>query len=195
MAYKPAYIWNGTSFDQIGNQAVASLDSYVLLAGQQVVSDKIFTSASVVTPNINAPVISGGTADSLYVISPSEKITISSASATGVINFDFIDQAILYYTGNSASNFAVNFRGNTTTTLNSIMSTGESLSGIFIATNGATAYYGTSFSIDGSAITPKWAGGTAPTTGNVSALDVYSFTIFKTGSNQFTMLASTGKFA
>lgn len=200
MAYKPAYIWNGTSFDQIGNQAVASLDSYVLLAGQQVVSDKIITSASVVsptisTPIINTPTINGGTADSLYFISPSEKITISSASATGIINFNFIDQGILYYTGNSASNFSVNFRGNATTTLNTIMSTGESLSGILIVTNGTTAYYGTSFSIDGSSITPRWAAGSAPTSGNTSSLDVYSFTIIKTANATFTMLASTGKFA
>ena len=195
MAYKPAYIWNGTSFDQIGNQAVASLDSYVLLAGQQVVSDKIITSASVVSPTINTPAINGGTADSLYFISPSEKITVLSASATGAMNYNLIDQAIVYYTGNSASNFSMNFRGNSTITLNSIMAAGESLSAVLIVTNGVTPYYGISYTIDGSAVVPKWSGGTAPTTGNASALDVYSFTIIKTANATFTMFASQGKFA
>lgn len=31
MAWKKAYIWNGTSWDAIGNQAVATLDDYLTL--------------------------------------------------------------------------------------------------------------------------------------------------------------------
>jgi hypothetical protein len=195
MAYKPAYIWNGTSFDQIGNQAVATLNDYVLLVGAQTVSDKTLTSTTLTSPVINTATISGGSADSVYLISPSEKITISATAATGTVNFDCITQGIVYYTTDASANFTLNFRGNGSNTLNSIMSIGESLSVIFLNTNGATARYPNAFQIDGASVTPKWSGGTAPSSGNASAIDAYSFSIIKTDNATFTVLASTGKFA
>ena len=195
MAYKPAYIWNGTSFDQIGNQAVATLNDYVLLVGAQTVSDKTLTSTTLTSPVINTANISGGSADSVYLISPSEKITISATAATGTVNFDCITQGIVYYTTDASANFTLNFRGNGSNTLNSIMSIGESLSVVFLNTNGATARYPNAFQIDTSVIVPKWSGGTAPSSGNASAIDAYSFSIIKTANATFTVLASTGKFA
>jgi len=48
--------------------------------------------------------------------------------------------------------------------------------------------------VDTTPVTPKWQGGTAPTAGNASSLDVYSYTIIKTGSAAFTLLASQTKF-
>jgi hypothetical protein len=65
----------------------------------------------------------------------------------------------------------------------------------FLVTNGATAYYQTGFQVDGSAVTPKWQGGTAPTAGNASSIDIYSYTIVKTGNAAFTVFASITKFA
>jgi hypothetical protein len=195
MAYKPAYIWNGTSFDQIGNQAVATLNDYVLLVGAQTVSDKTLTSTTLTSPVINTATISGGSADSVYLISPSEKITISATAATGTVDFDCITQGIVYYTTDASANFTLNFRGNGSNTLNSIMSIGESLSVVFLNTNGATARYPNAFQIDGASVTPKWSGGTAPSSGNASAIDAYSFSIIKTANATFTVLASTGKFA
>ena len=75
------------------------------------------------------------------------------------------------------------------------MSIGESLSVVFLNTNGATARYPNAFQIDTSVIVPKWSGGTAPSSGNASAIDAYSFSIIKTANATFTVLASTGKFA
>jgi hypothetical protein len=120
---------------------------------------------------------------------PEEVITISATAATGTINFDLITQGILYYTTNATANFTLNFRGDGTTTLNSIMSVGDSISAVFLNTNGATAYYASAFQIDGSAVTPKWSGGTAPAAGNASSIDSYSFTIIKTANAVFTVLA------
>jgi hypothetical protein len=62
-------------------------------------------------------------------------------------------------------------------------------------TNGATAYYQTGFQVDGSSVTPKWQGGTAPSAGNASSVDVYTFTVIKTASATFTVLGSQTKFA
>jgi hypothetical protein len=75
------------------------------------------------------------------------------------------------------------------------MATGESLSTTFLVTNGSTAYYNSAVTIDGNSVTPKWQGGTAPTSGNASSIDSYTYVIIKTGSATFTVLASVTKFA
>ena len=124
-----------------------------------------------------------------------EAATISATAATGTINYDVTTQSVLYYTTNASGNFTVNFRGSSGTTLNTIMATGESLSATFLVTNGSTAYYNSAVTIDGSSVTPKWQGGTAPTSGNASAIDSYTYVIIKTGSAAFTVLASVTKFA
>jgi hypothetical protein len=124
-----------------------------------------------------------------------EQMTISATAATGTINFDAATQSVLYYTTNASANFTVNIRGNSGTTLNNSMVTGQSLTVAFLVTNGGTAYYQTGFQVDGTSVTPKWQGGTAPTTGNASAIDSYVYTIIKTGSAAFTVLASQTKFA
>ena len=124
-----------------------------------------------------------------------EVATVSATAATGTINYDVTTQSVLYYTTNASGNFTVNFRGSSGTTLNTIMATGESLSVTFLVTNGATAYYNSAVQVDGSSVTPKWQGGTAPTSGNASSIDSYTYVVIKTGSATFTVLASVTKFA
>jgi hypothetical protein len=124
-----------------------------------------------------------------------EVATVSATAATGTINFDVTTQSVLYYTTNASGNFTINFRGSSGTSLNTIMATGESLSATFLNTNGATAYYNSVVQVDGSSVTPKWQGGTAPTSGNASSIDGYTYVIIKTGSAAFTVLASQTKFA
>jgi hypothetical protein len=127
--------------------------------------------------------------------SPRETTTVSATAATGSINFDAVTQADLYYTTDASANFTLNFRGNGSTTLSSMLTTGQSITLVFRNTNGATAYYPTAFSIDGTAVTPKWQGGVAPVVGNSSAVDVYTFVITKTGASTYVVLASQTKFA
>lgn len=124
-----------------------------------------------------------------------ETATVSATAATGTINYDATTQSVLYYTTNASGNFTVNFRGSSGTTLNTIMATGESLSATFLVTNGATAYYNSAVQVDGSSVTPKWQGGTAPTSGNASSIDSYTYVLIKTASAAFTVLASQTKFA
>lgn len=124
-----------------------------------------------------------------------EAVTISATAATGTIAYDVTTQSVLYYTTNASANWTLNVRGNGTTSLNSLMATGESITIAFLVTNGATAYYQTALQIDGSAVTPKWQGGSAPTSGNVSSIDIYTITIIKTGAATFTALAAQTRFA
>lgn len=124
-----------------------------------------------------------------------ETSTVAATPATGTVNFDILTQVVLYYTTNASGNFTVNFRGNSSTTLDSIMSTGQSLAATFLVTCGSTAYYNSAVTIDGNSVTPKWQGGTAPTSGDASSIDSYTYVIIKTGSATFTVLASQTKFA
>ncbi len=117
--------------------------------------------------------------------SPEERCTVSATAATGVIAFDTQTQGVLYYTTNASANFTLNF-----TNVNANIAVGDSISCVFLNTNGTTAYYASAFQIDGSAVTPKWSGGTAPTAGNASSIDAYSFTIIKTAATPtYTVLA------
>ena len=124
-----------------------------------------------------------------------EVATVSATAATGTIPYDVTTQSVLYYTTNASGNFTVNFRGSSGTSLNTIMATGESMSVTFLVTNGSTAYYNSAVQVDGSSVTPKWQGGSAPTSGNASSIDSYTYVIIKTGSATFTVLASQTKFA
>ena len=124
-----------------------------------------------------------------------EKAAISGASLTGAVAINWLDGAVVYVTANASGNWTLNIRGDGSTTLNSVLSTGDSITLALLTTQGATAYYQSAMQIDGSSVTPKWAGGTAPTAGNASSIDVYTFTIIKTASATFTVLASQTKFA
>jgi hypothetical protein len=124
-----------------------------------------------------------------------ETATISATAATGTINFDITTQSVLYYTTNASANWTVNFRGSSGTSLDTIMATGESMSVTFLVTQGATAYYNSAVQVDGSSVTPKWQGGTAPTSGNASSIDSYTYVLVKTGSAAFTVLAAQTRFA
>jgi len=124
-----------------------------------------------------------------------ETATVSATAATGTINYDITTQSVLYYTTNASGNWTVNFRGSSGTSLNTLMATGESMSVTFLVTQGATAYYNSAVQVDGSSVTPKWQGGTAPTSGNASSIDSYTYVIIKTGSAAFTVLAAQTKFA
>ena len=123
-----------------------------------------------------------------------EPTSISATAATGTVVFYTLTQAALYYTTAAAANWGVNFTGNGVTTLNSLMATGQTFSTVFMVTQGATPYYNNAVYVDGSLVTPKWQGGSAPTSGNASGIDVYTYAIIKTGSAAFTVLASQSQF-
>jgi hypothetical protein len=123
-----------------------------------------------------------------------EVVTVSATAATGTINYDVTTQSVLYYTSNASANWTVNFRGSSGTSLNTLMSTGQAVTVVFLVTQGSTAYYNNAVQIDGTSVTPKYQGGTAPTSGNASGIDAYSYTIVKTGSAAFTVFASQTQF-
>jgi len=124
-----------------------------------------------------------------------EPASVSGTAPTATTNFYINSGAVQYITANNANNWTLNFAFSSGTSLNSAMATNDSLSCTLITTNTTTAYYPSAFTIDGTSVTPKWQGGTAPTSGNASSIDSYTFVIIKTASATYTVLASQTKFA
>lgn len=124
-----------------------------------------------------------------------ERATVSATAATGTINYDALTQAVLFYTSNASANWTLNLRGSSTVSMNTLLAVGDSMTLTFMVTQGTTPYYASAHQIDGSSVTPKWQGGTAPTAGNASGIDIYTYTVIKTAATPtYTVLASQTKF-
>lgn len=125
-----------------------------------------------------------------------EAATVSATAATGTINYDVMTaENVLFYTSNATANWTLNVRGSDVVSLNSLMDSNQSLTIVFMNTNGGTPYRPTGFTIDGTAVTVRWAGGTAPANGNANSIDAYTYTIVKTGSAAYTVLGSQTRYA
>jgi hypothetical protein len=166
------------------NTAISDAD-VASLAGSETLTNKTLTS-----PTVNFAIL-----DEPVLISPEERTTISATAAGSTVQFDVKTQGVLYYTTNSTGNWTLNVRGDGSTTLDSLMVTGDALTVVFLATNGVTPYYGSALTIDGNAVTPKFQNGVAFSAGNASSIDIYTYTIIKTASATFTVLAGQTKFA
>lgn len=150
--------------------------------GAQTLSDKTLTAPIVNNPRIK---------------SPEEATLVTAVAATGTVNFDANSQSDIYYTSNASGNWTLNVRGDGSTTLASMLSVGDSITVAFKVTNSSPAYYQTGFTIDGTStgVTVKWQGGLTPSSGNINAVDIYTFNIVKTAATPtYTVFASQTKF-
>ena len=125
-----------------------------------------------------------------------EKLYNVASALTGTVNFDVVDNGLVqYYTTNSSGTFVVNLRGDGSTTFNSLMDIGKTTVFTLYSAQNNASYYMTDFKIDGSSITEKWNGGSAPSAGTASGTDVYTFNIMKTADATFTVFATFSNFA
>lgn len=175
------------------------------IAGSETLTNKTLTSptingGTVATATVTNPTVTTGTFTSPTLVTPIFTAPIESWNVVGSApsstqNIDVKTSSAWVYTSNATTNIVLNIRGNGSTTLNSMLSNSQSITVAVGITNGATPYYPTSITIDGSAVTPKWQGGTAPTAGSANSVDIYAYTIIKTATNTYTVFASQTKFA
>ncbi len=119
-----------------------------------------------------------------------EKVTTATTVGGTTFVIDTTASAIHYFTANATANPGLDFQN-----VNANMAIGQSLTLSVLLTNGSTPYYFDLFKVDSTTLTPKWAGGSAPSAGNASSIDTYTFTIIKTANATFTVLASLTQFA
>ena len=184
--------------EQIIFTATASAVNEVTVANAATGNDPTFTASGSDT-NIGLDFIPKGTGAVTFlgtgkIQAVKEKVTVTAVATTGATNYDFLTQAVLYHTTTATGNFTINLRGSSSTTLNNMLSVGESVTGAFLNTN--TTFYISTITIDGSStnVVLEYQGGSAPTSGN-AGIDVYSFTAIKTATTPaYTILASQTQF-
>lgn len=160
----------------------------------------INTSGNVSGPAFNTTSASLQRDQLVGVIGIPEKVYVDEfTTGGGTVTFYLINQSLWYWTSNATGNFTVDITWDYYSGYyyNNFSIDGQSRTAVLMVTNGASAYYANSIQIDGttSGVTTKWQGGSAPSSGNANAIDIYTFTIIKTAANTYTILASQSKFA
>ena len=188
-----SYYTNATNITT-GTQPMAQLNANVVNTSAAFTITGVQTYSANLAMNSTAILTGNTSVVGMRLLNAAETVNVSATAATGTVTFRVSDQAVLYYTSNATANWTPNVSFSSATTLNTAMSNGQSISVAFLVTQGATAYYSNTISIDGSAVTPKWQGGTTPTAGNASGIDSYVYNIIKTGTSTYTVLASLTQF-
>ena len=192
----------GYSAPTIGSTSIGSGATVTTIAGLTLTSPTISTitnTGTVTLPTATDTLVARTTTDTLTNKTlagsvfqyPLEAWYINATAFAGYTAYLQTNNAVHYLTTTSTANGALNITYASGVTLNANMVTGQAISFALLITN-TTAYYANSIQVDGttSGVTTKWSGGTAPSAGNASAVDIYQFTILKTGSATFTVLAA-----
>jgi hypothetical protein len=194
------------SYTDLTNEPTAPTGTIVGTTDSQTLTNKTIVFADNTLTNVastsTAQTITGtktfqGTSSTLAMVlnDAAEVATVSATAATGTIAYDITTQSVLFYTSNASANWTVNFRASSGTSLDTALSTGQSVTVAFLVTQGATAFFNSAVQVDGttSGVTTRWLGG-APTAGNASGIDSYRYLLVKTGSATYTVLASVTQF-
>lgn len=171
---------------------------YVKETSTQTLTNKTLTSPTVTTPTITGGTLTGGTLTNSSLVAPFETWSVSTSAAPATTPVYLKDSGAYYYSGTANTNITLNFTGNSTgTTLNSMLSVGQSVTAVVAVSPSGTSHYPTAIQVDGTAVTSsvKWQGSVIPTSSNSGAIDLYSFLILKTADAAFTVLGAQTKFA
>ena len=120
-----------------------------------------------------------------------EKCHIQSSpawSSNGAVDLD--NGVVQYNTTNYGSGGAGSLYFTSSVGINTQMATGDIMSLTMMTNVNSTAGYINNIFIDGQAATETWVGGSAPTAGGGSGVDIYTFNIIKTASATYTVIAN-----
>jgi hypothetical protein len=120
---------------------------------------------------------------------------IYTTAVGGNVNIDLQNNVLYFFSSNTTANVTFNFRGDSQSLLDQRLDIGETVTSAILLKQGATHYRANVY-IDGVLQSPWWLGNSAPSydTTQQESIDVYSFNIFKTAANVFTVLASNSSF-
>ena len=121
-----------------------------------------------------------------------EEVNVTAGKLSDNTNINVEDGMVHLFTTTESTTSTPNIRYNGSVSLNDRMSIGQSIVVTLITTANASAY-SANITIDGSAVTENWIGGSAPSDGGSSGVDIHSFTIIKTASATFTVIGNHSK--
>jgi hypothetical protein len=141
-----------------------------------------YTSSQIFTGSTTSP--------GMIVTNAEEVVDLISTAPAAVQTFYVASGSLQYYTPNAANNWTVNFGWSATTTMNSVLGTGNSITVAMLVTQGGTAFFANAFQVDGVAVTPQWQGNITPSAGNANGTDIYTFTIIKTAASTYKVFGA-----
>ena len=125
-----------------------------------------------------------------------EKYHSISGKLSDNTNINVNDGNIHFFSTSESANATPNIRGDASTSLNSVMSIGETMTVTVFTPSSGSGYYA-SVTIDGSApfFGPHWLNDGEPSTAAANAtFQIYTYTIFKTANATFVCLANRSIF-
>ena len=96
-------------------------------------------------------------------------------------------------TANLGTDIRPNIRYSSSVTLNAAMNIGEGLTVTIIHAVNNTSHNVSGLEIDGAIQTVNWVGGSAPSDGGGSGVDIYTFNIIKTANTTYTVIGNQTK--
>ena len=123
-----------------------------------------------------------------------EKVNITAGKLSANLNIDLENGMVHHFTTTETTTAVPNIRVSSSVALNTMMEIGETIT-VSVITTAAAAGYSAQWTIDGSAVTEAWNGGSAPSAGGSSGKDFYTLNIIKTANATFTVLANVSNFA
>ena len=121
-----------------------------------------------------------------------EEVNVTAGKLSDNLNIDVENGMVHLFTTAESTTAVPNIRYNGSTALNAKMSIGQSVVVTLITTANASAY-SAQMTIDGAAQTENWVGGSAPSGGGSSGVDIHTFSIIKTANATFTVIANHSK--
>ena len=121
-----------------------------------------------------------------------EAVKITAGKLSDNLNIDLANGMVHYFTTQETAKAVPNIRVDGSTSLNNVLEIGQQVA-VTIVTTAAAAGFSSHFTVDGSAVTESWIGGSAPSGGGSSGVDVYSMNIIKTANATFTVIGNHSK--
>ena len=123
-----------------------------------------------------------------------EGVNITAGKLSDNTNIDLSNGMVHLFTTTETTTSTPNIRLDGSNSLNSKMSIGEAVTVVIIVT-AAAAGYSEHLTIDGSAVTEEWLGGSAPSAGGSGGYDVYNHHIIKTADATYVVLSNLVNYA
>ena len=123
-----------------------------------------------------------------------ERVEIIANKLSAATNINLDSGNIHYFTTNETGTATPNIRYSSAQSLNNKMLIGETVAVSIIFKPNNAGYYA-QMTIDGSAQTEEWLGGSAPAAANSSGYDVITYQITKTADATFLVLANSSNYA
>ena len=180
----------GTPAITVGNVVgvAATFSGNVSIGGTLTYEDVTnVDSVGIVTARAGINVTAGG-ADLTGLLQEKVVIVANKVSAAPTINLS--SGMVHYFTTAETTTSTPNIMSSVG--VNTEMAVGDTAS-VTIITTAAAAGYATTVTIDGAAIgsdAVRWVGGTAPSAGGSSGLDIYSYQLIKTANATFTVIGN-----